>query len=532
MLIEKSFNFKRGAGVNPRERVECAEDVLDVDREQGGIRPVGENVPAPHRGVRQHPVGAGRRAPLLGRSGAEDHDRGTTEGAGEMGCPRVDTDDNLGRGDCRQETGERQLAGSDLHGTGSTPRREPRDLQSTGALHGAAGEDHPAAARHEMVHHLCEPFDGPVPAGVAGPDVDDRRPTGGADRTRRMREVQILRIGGDPVRADQADPSVAFMDSVAPLRAVPSRGPVADADPCFQRFESAAAFGTVAVEIDRHVDAAHQIRGHGQRLVEPRGVEQRIDTADEPGHGRQPVRAGEYEPVIRKTAAQASERRDCDQQVTELERAQGEQDGSGVRPRGRSDRADGHGRLPSAVLFDRDDTLIVDVPYNGDPDRVEPIPGAVRSVDRLRRAGIPVGVVSNQSGIGRGILSAGQVRAVNDRVAELVGAFDVWAVCPHVAEDRCGCRKPAPGLVTAAAAALGVDVHGVVVIGDIGADVRAAAAAGCRGILVPTARTRPAEVAAAARDAEVAGSLEEAVSLALSGTLAGKSYAPSDGVRS
>ena len=153
-------------------------------------------------------------------------------------------------------------------------------------------------------------------------------------------------------------------------------------------------------------------------------------------------------------------------------------------------------------------------------------------MDRLRRAGIPVGVVSNQSGIGRGILSAGQVRAVNDRVAELVGAFDVWAVCPHVAEDRCGCRKPAPGLVTAAAAALGVDVHGVVVIGDIGADVRAAAAAGCRGILVPTARTRPAEVAAAARDAEVAGSLEEAVSLALSGTLAGKSYAPSDGVRS
>src|SRR3954464_2881698 len=61
---------------------------------------------------------------------------------------------------------------------------------------------------------------------------------------------------------------------------------------------------------------------------------------------------------------------------------------------------------PEAVLFDRDDTLIVDVPYNGDPARVEPVPGAREALDRLRAAGIRLGVVSNQSGVARGLIGA------------------------------------------------------------------------------------------------------------------------------
>ncbi|UNX54783.1 HAD-IIIA family hydrolase [Georgenia sp. TF02-10] len=152
-----------------------------------------------------------------------------------------------------------------------------------------------------------------------------------------------------------------------------------------------------------------------------------------------------------------------------------------------------------AVLLDRDGTIVVDVPYNGDPERVRPVPGARAALDRLRDAGLALGVVSNQSGIGRGRLTRGQVTAVNARAEELLGPFGTWQVCPHAPEDGCPCRKPAPGLVLAAAAALGVAPAECVVVGDIGADVGAAVAAGARAVLVPTPVTRPEEVATAAR---------------------------------
>jgi D-glycero-D-manno-heptose 1,7-bisphosphate phosphatase len=171
-------------------------------------------------------------------------------------------------------------------------------------------------------------------------------------------------------------------------------------------------------------------------------------------------------------------------------------------------------RRPSAVLFDRDGTLVVDVPYNGDPAAVRPMPGAVEAVARVRAAGLPTGVVSNQSGIARGILDADRVAAVNARVDAVFGAFDAWCVCPHAPGDGCGCRKPRPGLVLEAARRLGVAPADVVVIGDIGADVAAAEAAGARGILVPTPVTRPEEVTAAA---EVAADLAAAVESALAG---------------
>jgi len=173
-------------------------------------------------------------------------------------------------------------------------------------------------------------------------------------------------------------------------------------------------------------------------------------------------------------------------------------------------------RPPLAVLFDRDGTLIHDVPHNADPAAVRPVAGVKWALDRLRGLGIPVGLVSNQSGVARGLLTAEQVARVNARVAELLGPFDVVRVCLHGPGDGCGCRKPAPGLVLDAAAELGVPVERCVVIGDIGADVEAAAAAGARGILVPNGGTRPEEVRAAA---EVAADVPAAVEIALSGSL-------------
>ncbi|MFI6436335.1 D-glycero-alpha-D-manno-heptose-1,7-bisphosphate 7-phosphatase [Streptomyces sp. NPDC050759] len=150
-----------------------------------------------------------------------------------------------------------------------------------------------------------------------------------------------------------------------------------------------------------------------------------------------------------------------------------------------------------AVLFDRDGTLVHDVPYNGDPARVRPVDLAREALDLLRSRGIRTGVVSNQSGIARGLLTDADVRRVNHRVDELLGPFDVWAVCPHGPGDGCSCRKPEPGLILWSAERLGTAPADCVVIGDIGADVEAARRAGAHGILVPTPQTRPEETASA-----------------------------------
>ncbi|EHR49812.1 haloacid dehalogenase superfamily protein, subfamily IA, variant 3 with third motif having DD or ED [Saccharomonospora marina XMU15] len=168
-----------------------------------------------------------------------------------------------------------------------------------------------------------------------------------------------------------------------------------------------------------------------------------------------------------------------------------------------------------AVLFDRDDTLIEDVPYLGDPEKVRPMPGAEQALDLLRRAGVLVGVVSNQSGVARGHITREELRAVNERVDELLGPFHAWQVCPHAPDDGCVCRKPKPGLVLRAAGALGVRPRRCVVIGDIGADVAAAAAAGAQAVLVPTARTMPGEIAECRRHAHVAADLPSAARLAM-----------------
>jgi len=171
---------------------------------------------------------------------------------------------------------------------------------------------------------------------------------------------------------------------------------------------------------------------------------------------------------------------------------------------GAEKRASGGDAPVAAVLFDRDGTLVVDVPYNGDPGRVQPVPGARAALDVLRAAGIATAVVSNQSGIARGLLTAAQVDAVNARVEELLGPLGPVLYCPHGPQDGCGCRKPEPGLVLDAAAALGVDPADCVVVGDIGADLDAAAAAGAGAVLVPTPVTRAEEVDRARRTPGVA----------------------------
>jgi histidinol-phosphate phosphatase family protein len=165
-----------------------------------------------------------------------------------------------------------------------------------------------------------------------------------------------------------------------------------------------------------------------------------------------------------------------------------------------------------AVLLDRDGTLVENVPYNGDPDAVRPLPGVRAALDRLRSAGVRLGLVTNQSGIARGLITRADVDAVHGRLEELLGPFATIQVCEHGPDHGCGCRKPAPGLVRAALAELGVEPARAALVGDIGSDVEAAAAAGVRGVLVPGPDTLAEEIGAAP---ELALSFTAAVDLLL-----------------
>lgn len=170
---------------------------------------------------------------------------------------------------------------------------------------------------------------------------------------------------------------------------------------------------------------------------------------------------------------------------------------------------------PRAVLFDRDGTLIEDVPFNADPSLVQPTPYARDAIDRLRAEGIATAVITNQSGVARGLLAMDDVKAVNARVEQLLGPLGPWFVCPHGQDEGCSCRKPGSEMVARAASAVGTIPSECVVIGDTGADVQAALHAGARAILVPNPRTRVEEI----RDApEVATSLPHAVDLILGAT--------------
>jgi histidinol-phosphate phosphatase family protein len=174
--------------------------------------------------------------------------------------------------------------------------------------------------------------------------------------------------------------------------------------------------------------------------------------------------------------------------------------------------------MTDAVLFDRDGTIVIDVPYNGDPALVTIAPTVRDAFRLLRSRGVPFAIVSNQSGIARGHVTHEQVDEVNARVAELLAEPGLaFFVCPHAEDDACGCRKPAPGLLKSAADHLGVPVERCGMVGDIGADVEAGLAAGARPVLVPTAATRAEEIAAAP---EVAATLLDAVRLLLAGSVA------------
>ncbi len=156
---------------------------------------------------------------------------------------------------------------------------------------------------------------------------------------------------------------------------------------------------------------------------------------------------------------------------------------------------------PDLVLFDRDGTLVHDVPYNGDPTLVDPMPGAREALDAIRGRGIRTGIVTNQSGVGSGRISRAQADAVNAEVERQLGPFDIVLTCPHRPDEACRCRKPAPGMIVDACSALDAPIDRCIVVGDIAADIEAANAAGASGILIPNRATSVADQTTVARTA-------------------------------
>lgn len=143
-----------------------------------------------------------------------------------------------------------------------------------------------------------------------------------------------------------------------------------------------------------------------------------------------------------------------------------------------------------AVFLDRDGTLVDDPGFLRDPDDVRLLPGVTEALATLERAGYRLVVITNQSGIGRGLLTDSDLLAVNERIGALLAAAGVtiqaWRHCPHLPDDGCACRKPGTALHREVAEELAIDLAASWCVGDRLGDVTAAAALGGRGVLVLT----------------------------------------------
>lgn len=144
--------------------------------------------------------------------------------------------------------------------------------------------------------------------------------------------------------------------------------------------------------------------------------------------------------------------------------------------------------LRPTVFLDRDGTICEEVGYLNHISRLIVFPWAAAAIRRLNEAAVPVIVVTNQSGVARGLFPESLVeeihRTMSENLAALGAHVDAYYYCTHILADHCDCRKPLPGLLHRAAAEHAVDLTRSFVVGDRYADVAMAHAAGGRGVLV------------------------------------------------
>ena len=148
--------------------------------------------------------------------------------------------------------------------------------------------------------------------------------------------------------------------------------------------------------------------------------------------------------------------------------------------------------LRRAVFLDRDDTININVPYLGDPEKVQILPTVPESLRRLQEAGFALFVVSNQSGVGRGLITKAQVESVYAEIFRHLGwnpflhVYNCYAAPgdPYGAEER----KPSPAMLLQAAREFNIDLPRSFMIGDRGSDIMAGKNAGCRSLLILNGR--------------------------------------------
>lgn len=143
------------------------------------------------------------------------------------------------------------------------------------------------------------------------------------------------------------------------------------------------------------------------------------------------------------------------------------------------------------VILDRDGVINRDSDeFIKSPDEWIPIKGSLEAIARLSQAGYEVVVITNQSGIGRGLLSADTLSQIHGRmiehVSQLGGQIQTILFCPHKPDEDCKCRKPLPGMYTELGTHLGSSFTGVYSVGDSVRDLQAAKAAGATPVLVKT----------------------------------------------
>jgi heptosyltransferase-2 len=186
------------------------------------------------------------------------------------------------------------------------------------------------------------------------------------------------------------------------------------------------------------------------------------------------------------------------------------------------------GVLPAPVVFlDRDGTLNWDPGYMNDPAQMRLLPGVGPAVARLNHAGFKVVLVTNQSGVGRGIITVEALDAIHQRLSELLAESGAWLdgiyACLHRPDEGCACRKPASGLVAQARRELGLGAVQSFVIGDRAIDIALARNVGCRGVFVLSGHRPEDEVASMTAHGMVpdytANDLAEAVDWVLTSTV-------------
>jgi D-glycero-D-manno-heptose 1,7-bisphosphate phosphatase len=168
------------------------------------------------------------------------------------------------------------------------------------------------------------------------------------------------------------------------------------------------------------------------------------------------------------------------------------------------------------VILDRDGVLNQEAPDSGyvrEPAEFRWLPGALEALASLRRAGLHITVATNQSGVGRGLMSLAQLTAVHDRMlTEAAGSgatLDAVLFCPHAPDEGCACRKPEPGLIHEAVRRSGIAATDSLVVGDAERDLEAAARAGVRAVLVRTGKGRATEAGGGAKDVRIYDDLSQ-----------------------